>query len=352
VENPGPDYVVAVRMAPWTDPDALPGQTVMLAVNGRLLATVQFGDHRVLAWRMPAGCAAAGETVLSFSHVSSRALRPAAGLEAEGRPLGAMVLSVRVFRLPVVDDEPLTRSCFPGSLDDGELARSVAACTGLAPEELILRFEGLGHDCEFGIIQRYLGAEPLSLLRFTGMTTPDLVDGLVARFEGVGTADAMGLFLDDRPEPEFRVHERRYNLFYSSGRSPAEITRAALLAEQQRRFSLLQRKFLEDLRQGEKLYVVSRGESMTEPEALAIFCALNLEGSNTLLWTVHGDADQTGRVDALMPGFLRGHLGLTNHQNDATPDAWVSVLANGYMLHHGHGTRAAFANLPRSAARV
>jgi hypothetical protein len=85
---------------------------------------------------------------------------------------------------------------------------------------------------------------------------------------------------------------------------------------------------------------------------LAIFCALNLEGSNTLVWTVHGDADQTGRVDALMPGFLRGHLGLTNDQNDATPDAWVSVLANAYLLYHGHGTRAAFSNLPRSAARV
>jgi hypothetical protein len=53
-----------------------------------------------------------------------------------------------------------------------------------------------------------------------------------------------------------------------------------------------------------------------------------------------------------MPGFLRGHLGLTNDQNDATPDAWVSVLANAYLLYHGHGTRAAFSNLPRSAARV
>ncbi len=352
VADPGPDHVLVVHMAPWCDPQALPAQTVMLAVNGRLMATVQFADMRVLAWRMPAGRAEPGGTVLSFSHMSSPLVRPAAGLDRQGAPLGVMVLSVRVFRLEGAGDDPLTRDCLPGALHDGGLARSVVACTGLTPQDLALRFEGLGHDCEFGLIQRFLGAEPLSLLRFTGMTTPDLVDGLVARFEGVGAPDALDIFPDDRPDPHFRVHEQRYHLWYSTGRSPAEITRAALLTEQQRRLSFLQRKFLEDLRQGDKLYVVSRGESLTEPEALAIFCALNLEGSNTLLWTVHGDADQTGRVDALMPGFLRGHLGMTNDQNDATPDAWVNVLANGYMLHHGHGTRATFTTLPRSAARV
>jgi len=352
VTGPGPDYVLVLRMAPWCDKQTLPAQTVMLAVNGRLMATVQFADMRVLAWRMPACCAGPRETVLSFSHVSSRLARPMTGLDRNGLPLGVMVLSVRLFRLPVVNDDPLTRDCLPGALNDGTLARAVATCTGLTPEELAMRFEGLGHDCEFGLIQRQLGAEPLSLLRFTGMSTPDLVDGLVARFDGVGAADAVDIFMDDRPDRQFRVHEQRYHLWYYTGRTPAETTRAAVLVEQCRRFAFLQRKFLADLRQGEKLYVVSRGECMTEPEALAIFCALNLEGSNTLVWTVHGDADQTGRVDALMPGFLRGHLGLINASNDATPDAWVNVLANSLMLHHGHGTRAAFSNLPRSAARV
>ncbi len=352
VADPGPEHVLVLHMAPWCDQQALPFQTVMLAVNGRLLATVQFSDMRVLAWRLPALRAGPGEAVLSFSHMSSRVARPSAGLDRDGLPLGVMVLSVRVFRLPVAHGDPLTRDCLPGALNDGELARSVTACTGLAPEDLALRFEGLGHDCEFGLIQRQLGAEPLSLLRFTGMTTPALVDGLIARFEAVGAPDALDIYLNDRPRPQFWVYQQRYHLWYATGRSPAETTRAAVLAEQRRRFAFLQRKFLEDLRQGEKLYVVSRSECLTEPEALAIFCALNLEGSNTLVWTVHGDADQTGRVDALMPGFLRGHLGLTNDQNDATPDAWVSVLANAYLLYHGHGTRAAFSNLPRSAARV
>src|ERR1700679_3995741 len=35
---------------------------------------------------------------------------------------------------------------------------------------LMYRFENLGSDCEFGFVQRHLGAEPLSLLRFAAST--------------------------------------------------------------------------------------------------------------------------------------------------------------------------------------
>jgi len=32
--------------------------------------------------------------------------------------------------------------------------------------DLVQRFESLGDNCEFGMVQRYAGAEPLSLFRF------------------------------------------------------------------------------------------------------------------------------------------------------------------------------------------
>ena len=34
--------------------------------------------------------------------------------------------------------------------------------------ELLLQFEPIGDNCEFGLMQQYFGAEPLSLLRFAG----------------------------------------------------------------------------------------------------------------------------------------------------------------------------------------
>ena len=47
-----------------------------------------------------------------------------------------------------------------------------------ATRALLLRFESLGADCEFGLVQRRYGAEPLGLLRWNKDTQPLLIDGL------------------------------------------------------------------------------------------------------------------------------------------------------------------------------
>jgi hypothetical protein len=331
IVRPGFDYVVAVHMAPWCDANAIPAQTEMLAVNGRLLATVQLCDHRVLAWRMPVEIDLP-EVVLSFSHLCCRLPRPPAGIYLDGRHLGVMVLSVRVFRLPKTPGAARSLPPLPGSIADGVLVEALRERTGLSPKALAYRFEGIGHDCEFGLLQREFGAEPISLMRFTGVATPHLVDALVAGFAGIGAPDAMKIYVDQTVPPTWRVNETRYYIWYGTGKTPEDVGRDTILREHCRRLAFLQRKFMEDLRDGSKIFVVTRGESMTEPEALAVFCALNMEGRNTLLWTVHGDGERTGQVDAIMPGFLCGHLGILNAAKDGTPDAWLSVLANAFLL--------------------
>jgi hypothetical protein len=250
----------------------------------------------------------------------------------DGLPLGMMVLSVRLFRVRADWGETRSRNCFPGSIDDGGLPRAVLESTGLSPGDLAYRFEGIGHDCEFGLLQRAFGAEPISLLRFTGMTTPHLVDGLVEGFEGIGTEENTRIYVHPSPPPTYRVTERRYHLFYGTNISPDDASPEAVRREQCRRLPFLRRKFLEDLREAKKIFVVSRGESLTGPEALAIWCALNMWGPNSLLWTVHGDASVTGQVDLLFQGFLRGQLGHVDANNDGTQDAWLSLLANAYLL--------------------
>jgi tetratricopeptide (TPR) repeat protein len=72
------------------------------------------------------------------------------------------------------------------------------ALSRLAPDksraDLFLRFESLGDNCEFGVVQRYFGADPLGLLRFTH-TPPDLLrDALDAKFLGVGEPENTVLF--------------------------------------------------------------------------------------------------------------------------------------------------------------
>lgn len=331
VPSLGSDCVVVIDVIPWCTRDCLPTQTVMLAIDGRLLATLQVSDHRVLAFAIPPGTRTAPQPVLTLSHLHCGVRRPPAGLDRNGSPLGVMVTSIRVFRLPL-SEPSVSLPALPGVIADGVLPRAATALTGLSPSQLALRAESIGHNCEFGLVQRDLNAEPLGLLRFASLVTHKLVDGLMACFEGVGAPGATRIFVSDPPKPEFKVHEELYYLWYSVGRTPEETTQAAVHREQCRRLAFLQRKFLEDLRAGEKLFVMTRPELLTEAEALAVFCALQVQGPNTLLWTLHGDAARAGQVDRDRPGMLRGHLGVVDDRCYGTTDAWLSVLANACAL--------------------
>jgi hypothetical protein len=332
--GPGADVVLVLDIKPYVD-FACPHQTVMLAVDGRLLATVQLAEQRVLGYRLPAGLAENASLILSFCHLNSRLPRAPAGLDHNGLPLGLMVISLRLYRLTQPPGVPKTLAALRGSIADDKLSEAAQQMTGMSPAELSAQFECLGHNC----VQRGLGAEPLGLLRFAGVVTHRLADGLCCGFAGIGGPATTHIFVRDDPGPQFKVHEEIYYLWYSAGRTPDETTAQAVHAEQCRRFLFLQRKFTEDLQLGEKIFAVSRSEPMTEPEALALFCPLNLHARNTLLWTLAGGPERAGQVEQNMPGFLLGHLGDVDPVTlYATHDAWLKVMINAYRLKKDSGS--------------
>ena len=57
--------------------------------------------------------------------------------------------------------------------------------------DLMLRFESLGQNCEFGLVQRRCGSEPLGLLRFASTPLPHLLAAFEGGFEGLGGPDAI-----------------------------------------------------------------------------------------------------------------------------------------------------------------
>ena len=332
LSRPAPDCVVVLDALPWCHPVALPAQTIMPAVNGRLLSTFQISDHRALAFILPPGLASADEIVLSLTHLNSMSPRPPEGLSHSGLPLGLLFTSIRIYCQPPHAEPPVIRTAFPGTISSGTLQAHTHAGTGLSPGELAALCESIGENCEFGLVQRAFGTEPLGLLRFASCLTHTLTDGLFARFADIGNPDAVRIFVEETPEPEYKVHEQTYYLWYSTGTKRAAATPESIRREQSKRLAFLQQKLVEDLRDGRKIYVHTRPGVMTEPEALALFCALQMEGPNTLLWTTHGDPRHTGSVERLRPGFLHGHLGPVDHRVYASHDAWLSVLANAYLL--------------------
>ena len=304
----------------------------MVGLDDRLVASLVLADQRVLAIELPDTVSRGTSLILTFNQPNCRTARPAAGLYKDGQPLAFMVSSVRLFAMAASSGAPITYAAIPGTLDDGTLQRNVAHVTGLAPGALVTRFESIGHDCEYGTVQRAFGEEPLGLLRFAGIVTHKLVDGLMARFAGIGAPETTRIFVADTPKWEFKVHEQIYYLWYSVGKTPDETTHEAVHVEQSRRLRFLHRKFIEDLQEGLKIFVLTRGEILSQAEALAVFCALNKDSPNTLLWTTHSDPARTGQVDRILTGFLQGHLGTVDEREYGTHDAWLSVLANAYLL--------------------
>ena len=298
--------VLVLCATPCLHPPALAAQTVMLALDGRLLTTVRFDGLHVTAWRLPA---ATGAVTLSLFHLHHAAPR-GPGQMREGGALGLMVHSLRVF-LPGAAPRPHR---------------------GLAGTPLAGHFESIGQGCHFGLVQRQCGVERTSLLRFVDTTTAMLYEALAAGLSGIAGANRLAWQAPDPHRPTWRWRQAEYGFCFNT-LLPVTTVPPPTLERQAARLGLLRRKFLEDCALAERICVLTRSDCLTEAEALAIHCALTLHGPCTLLWTTYGDVMRTGLVERLAPGFLRGELGPVEDDTRYAPlPVWQTLMEQALKL--------------------
>ena len=184
-------------------------------------------------------------------------------------------------------------------------------------DELMLRFESLGDNCEFGLVQRHAGAEPLGLLRFNGFFVPPalrlekLVDALNRRFEGLGAPDTVTVFPDGIPgQRELIVRESTYDFWYHTGIAEGVIEPEIQARHEMTRLGFLRRKLLEDLEAGDKTWVWKSQATTDRGQLQKLLAALRALGPNTLLWIVEADADHApGTIETLEHDFVKGYIG-------------------------------------------
>ncbi len=144
-------------------------------------------------------------------------------------------------------------------------SRRSAEPSGLAYErltplhELMMEFESLGDNCEFGLVQRDAGAEPLGLFRFAGINAPvdvrleKLVAALDGELVGLGSPENVSVELAGAEgRREFMAIESAYNLLYHTFLKEDEIEPEVLRKRESVRLQFLKRKLLEDLMNGER----------------------------------------------------------------------------------------------------
>jgi len=207
--------------------------------------------------------------------------------------------------------------------------------TDMPTADLMLKFESLGENCEFGLVQRRGGSEPLGLLRFSSTPFPKLVAALSARFEGLGQAESLKVELSNNGR-EYMIRDQTFGLFYhawvmAGEREPEEVHRREL-----RRLPYLTRKLIEDLTEGEKIFVYRSIIRLGETHMKRLHDTMRSYGPNTLLWMELADAEHpAGTVERLAPGLLRGRMdrfapGANAH--DFSFDCWMQVCRTALTL--------------------
>jgi glycosyl transferase family 61 len=212
-------------------------------------------------------------------------------------------------------------------------------------DELMLAFESLGDNCEFGLVQRHGNAEPLGLLRFAGIFLPievrleKLTAALERNFVGLGEDDTITVYLDGAPgRREFLVREPIYDLMYHTGVLEGEVALEEMRARELKRLRFLRGKLLEDLQSGDKIWVWKSAATSDAEQVQPLLKVLRSFGPNTLLWVVEGDAEhRPGMIERLNHDLIKGYIerfAPYDNAPDIRPASWFEVCQSVYNLHH------------------
>lgn len=326
---------------PFLAGQSLPSQRLAVTVDGALL-----GEHRLcrpsqLALYLPPRRPAADTILVRLEHPDGA--RPIdLGTSGDARKLGFAVQAVRFLTL----DQPLPNAACRRSAAWPEIARSAddkaaivatEAATGMPVAAMLERFASIGDNCEFGLLQRQCGAEPLGLMRFAGAHLPHVIRGVDAGFAGLGEPGDVTPRAGGGAWPEWIIHEKRYDLHYHTDIRADAATADYVLADETARLRFLRRLFLEDLADGRKIYVCKRTDPpLTQQEVMPLFLALNRHAASRLLWVVLADdAHPAGTVVEEPPGLMRGHIDRfapPGRVPALSVPGWLAVCANAWRL--------------------
>lgn len=220
-------------------------------------------------------------------------------------------------------------------------------------DALMLKFESLGENCEFGLVQRRCGAEPLGLLRFSSSPLKKLLNALAMRFDGMGSADTIRIKTSANGE-EYMVSDLRFGFEYHAWVLVGEQTPEEVLERECRRVPFLIRKLTEDLAEGAKIFVYHGMSPLSQDEAVGLHRAMQTFGSPTLLWVELADEHHPpGTVEWVFPGLMKGYLDRFapgENAHDISLGGWVSVCRAAVRLFDARTAELASRKSPVEAA--
>jgi len=175
---------------------------------------------------------------------------------------------------------------------------------------LLMRFESIGTGCRFGFVQRFYNCEPISLLRWAGVSVEDLANGLDSGWGDI--ADPANMRLEYRKDlGHFLFIVDRYRLIFHTEEADPQGDISALTDKLAKRTKFLVRKFFEDLRNYEKYLVLFIDQFDVPFEKIDVLCQkiFGYNQNNKILFVRKSrDEALVGTISEHSPNILFGYI--------------------------------------------
>jgi hypothetical protein len=205
---------------------------------------------------------------------------------------------------------------------------------GLSMQELMYRFESLGDNCEFGLVQRRCGAEPLGLFRFAAVAPENVARALEAGLADIAVPEAISIFRDEDENEQgkkaFYAYHQKYEMKLHIGFSEGQGTPEKIHGVIVQRLRFLVRKMRGVLSGGEKI-LVCRTRTSDCAIALRLAAVLRGFGPNLLLWVTPAPTPQAiGRVEPVAEGLLKGCVEVGSDWDNMAVESWLALCESAY----------------------
>ena len=299
-------------------------------MNGR-----ELGQHSIqeLSWincRLPWDILNSASTVsITFQHPDAAKPSEIRG-GVDEREIALAFETVRLVPAPGRASAVLPSYRSIGSTEEIE-----AEASKISLRELVMNFENIGENCEFGLVQRRCEAEPLGLLRFSSTPLRRLVNALNARFEDIGRPDLVEVRVSPNGS-EYMVLDKKFGFLYHPWVLMGEATPEEIHKRECRRLPFLARKLVEELETADKIFVYKGMRPLADKDVVRLLTATQEYGATTLLWVELQDAQHAaGTVEQIESNLYKGYIDRFapgENAHDLSLEVWLTICRNAYKM--------------------
>ena len=318
-ESKAADFILMLRVAPFTANGQIDCQRCTVVCGAETVAEVRLvlPVPTWIGFRVSAKSVVSGKLAILFVHPDAGSPQQF-GVAPDSRELAIAVHEAVL--LPVTEADELRD--WRGKT--GRFVSSDWRAQALVPDwkSIASKFQSVGQDCEFGIVQRQCEAEPLGLFRFCNTWLHGLIQCFRSEFSQLTDEAKLNIYPSSWGEyvGEYKTLNLTYHTLIPTDQN---LDVDAFRRKELIRLKMMVRLFREDLEDGEKVFVLLRKFApLDEFEVLPLISLMHRYNPKAaLLWVTVAGPDEEHLVgqcqivgNNLLKGYIDGFPGLNEEQ--------------------------------------